>query len=157
MSGWVLLGLFGVIQSIYVYMLSASMSKPVETERVKKLTFIVNLLTMVLSLQHYACFALNLIGLVNIRTEAMLFLVGQRPVILDPIFIPSSYLDSVLLSYRTNTDIFTMARLSALSGLVFFLASGAQAFVPSPLAKMPTMTKAVPRSKVIMMGARRGI
>jgi hypothetical protein len=50
-----------------------------------------------------------------------------------------------------------MARLSALSGLVFFLASGAQAFVPSPLAKMPTMTKAAPRSKVMKMGDSRGI
>jgi len=96
MSGWVLLGLFGVIQSIYVYMLSAIMSKPVETERVKKLIFIVNLFTMVLSLQHYAFFALYLIGLFNTRTEAMLCLVGQRAVILDPIFIPSSYLDSRL-------------------------------------------------------------
>lgn len=101
MSGWVLWGLFLVIQSIYVYMLSASMSKPVETGRVKKLLFIVNLLTMVLSLQHYACFALYLIGLVNIRTEAMLLLVGQRAVILDPIFIPSSYLDYLTAQIQT--------------------------------------------------------
>lgn len=43
-----------------------------------------------------------------------------------------------------------MARLSALSGLVLFLASGAQAFVPSPLARMNTAAKVAPRSKGTM-------
>jgi hypothetical protein len=41
-----------------------------------------------------------------------------------------------------------MARLSALSGLVLCLASGAQAFVPSPLARMNTAAKVAPRSRV---------
>jgi len=47
-----------------------------------------------------------------------------------------------------------MVRLSALSGLVLFLAS-AQAFVPSPLARMNTVAKVAPRSMVRRKGRGR--